>query len=597
MEVADELDDEPDDLDDEPDGSSYYTPPERHEQTGHHRHSLDAGASRLGSFAAGSPYMLVSSWAPGFYLGRAASIAYNSPLHLRYGDGAEVGSPRSSYSQQHTGVSIQGAFRHLPTVPEQQPTSSPGQSPGRPAATATRRRARGPLPHRSPGRPCSAQKVLHLGSAGILHLPSNKHPVQLQFPAATLPSFRLVVPQGPASPWLPRVVPHAQPGDTPPPDNTAAAALGRAGSVTTGTAAGNVASPEAQAAQHSTPLPALLGYPMLVTPATSSIAAAVPPCTEAGVCLPALLTPLTAVPSDQPSVISSSVSLPSSPVACAGHQGPGVTSVLLPAADVQSSGPQLATCSYCGNPRPCKAPCPLAVAVAALDGLHLTSMYSTGRFRVACFVNDHRSSCGGSSAGSTPRCSFGGSALQQGHHVAASQTSTPVTVAGAAGKSAGTRSSPATPSGSSSTGSSSSQHPQHLTPTCTPSTTGYPAHLHTGYSTCSPSTPTSQVTHPIPWVSRSPSPTTTHAQPHSPGSAGAGSAAQPWAGTSRSSQTSPPPTGCSDGTRAAAPPAAGGKATMRRKGRYALVSCHADQFLRMPSNLHVMKCLPVPPHC
>lgn len=45
-------------------------------------------------------------------------------------------------------------------------------------------------------------------------------------------------------------------------------------------------------------------------------------------------------------------------------------------------------CMYCGLPRPCQAPCPLAVAASVVQGLELRGFYSTGRFkvgRVSCF--------------------------------------------------------------------------------------------------------------------------------------------------------------------------------------------------------------------
>jgi hypothetical protein len=261
--------------------------------------------------------------------------------------------------------------------------------------------------------------------------------------------------------------------------------------------------------------------------------------------------------------------------------------LLQPATSLQNGSSQLATCSYCGSPRPCKAPCPLAVAVAALDGLHLTSMYSTGRFRVACFVNDHRSSCGGSSAGSTPRASLsGGSALHTQGPVTVTVTgpsqlgnqpephtpvATPATPPGKATSSgASSSSSTATPSYGFSTGSS--QPSQRSVPISTPSTAPYFAkHTHQAGSSASPSTPTSQMgphtPSPSPWPSRSPSPTA-RARVGSPGRVGAGALGRE--GGCASPPTTPlPAAGSSDGARAApsAASSAGGKATMRRKGR------------------------------
>ncbi|KAF5829899.1 hypothetical protein DUNSADRAFT_15342, partial [Dunaliella salina] len=47
-------------------------------------------------------------------------------------------------------------------------------------------------------------------------------------------------------------------------------------------------------------------------------------------------------------------------------------------------------CTYCGQPRPCAAPCPLGVALTAIQGLHPRGNYCTGRFRVCCYISQPR---------------------------------------------------------------------------------------------------------------------------------------------------------------------------------------------------------------
>lgn len=79
-----------------------------------------------------------------------------------------------------------------------------------------------------------------------------------------------------------------------------------------------------------------------------------------------------------------------------------------PSATQQAAAAIQASCIYCGRPRPCDAPCPLAIAAAALNGLQATGFYSTGRFKVACFVGDRTrtpSATPSGSAAGTPRTS------------------------------------------------------------------------------------------------------------------------------------------------------------------------------------------------